>query len=59
VRGVDRSEAIALASKAISEFVIEGIDTTLGFHEWILKHDEFTKNKINTRWVDSVFMKDV
>lgn len=48
VWGKTRPEAIARMKRALSEFVIEGIDTTIPFHQQILDHEQFVKGQITT-----------
>jgi len=46
--GQDRREAIARMQRALSMFVIEGIQTSIPFHQRILAHDEFLAGLIDT-----------
>ena len=39
VRGADRAEAIARGKRALEEFVIEGIKTTIPFHQRVLENE--------------------
>jgi acetyl-CoA carboxylase, biotin carboxylase subunit len=49
--GVDRREALARASRALGELKIEGIKTTIPFHQKIISHPAFRSGAINTRFV--------
>jgi acetyl-CoA carboxylase biotin carboxylase subunit len=53
VHGKDRGEAIIRMKRALNEFVIEGIKTTIPFHLEILDDPDFISGKINTHFIDS------
>lgn len=57
VHGKDRAEAIQLLELALSEYIIEGPKTTIGFHQRILKDARFLNNEVTTKFVDDVFFK--
>lgn len=57
VWGKNRSEAIARAKRALYEFVFEGIDTTIPFHEAVLNDPNFISGKFDTGFIDT-FMND-
>ncbi|MFJ7308866.1 acetyl-CoA carboxylase biotin carboxylase subunit [Peribacillus frigoritolerans] len=52
VHGKDREEAIARMKRALSEFVIEGIDTTIDFHLSLLDHPVFKSGDFNTKFLE-------
>jgi acetyl-CoA carboxylase biotin carboxylase subunit len=52
VHGKDRKEAIAKMERALSEFVIEGIYTTIPFHQKLLKHPNFIQGEFTTKFLD-------
>src|SRR5262249_39777525 len=56
---VDRESARKRMIRALEEFVIEGISTTIGFHLSILKSPEFAASRYNTRWVGERARKEV
>lgn len=49
--GKDRAEAIARMERAIDEYKITGITTTLGFGKFVMKHDAFTTGNFDTHFV--------
>lgn len=51
--GKDREEAIQRMRRALSEFKIEGIPTTISFHEKLLENKDFITSNFNTRWVEN------
>src|SRR5690606_17234863 len=55
VHGVDRSEAISRMTRALTEFRIEGVHTTVAFHRAVLAHPDFLEGRVTTRWVESEF----
>ncbi|WP_297888589.1 acetyl-CoA carboxylase biotin carboxylase subunit [Sulfurihydrogenibium sp.] len=57
VWGKTREEAISRAKRALSEFKIEGLKTTIPFHLQILEHKEFLKGTYTTSLVDREFLK--
>jgi len=52
VYGTDREEALARCRRALSEFVVEGIHTTIPFHLEMLATDAFKSGKVHTKWVE-------
>ncbi len=54
VWGSDRDTAIGRMERAIREFVIEGIKTTLPADLAILAHDDFRNAQHSTKWVEEV-----
>ncbi len=51
-RGKDRSEAIRVMLRALNEFTIEPIKTTIPFHRDVLNDGRFWKGKFYTNFVD-------
>ncbi len=49
--GPTRSIAIARLRRALDEHVITGIETTLPFHRWILRHQAFLSGDVSTGFV--------
>ncbi len=49
VHGKTREEAIAKMKRALSEFVVEGVHTTIPFHLQLLDHPDFVKGEFNTK----------
>jgi acetyl-CoA carboxylase biotin carboxylase subunit len=52
VWGGTREEMLARASRAVSEFAVTGVPTTLGFHAWLLAQEAFRTGELHTTWVD-------
>jgi acetyl-CoA carboxylase biotin carboxylase subunit len=52
VWGEDRQQALHRSERALREFAIEGIETTLPFHRWLVGHEDFVGMKTNTGWAE-------
>lgn len=52
VHAPTREEAIDKMKRALSEFVIEGIHTTIPFHLKLLSHEQFVSGEFNTKFLD-------
>ena len=48
-----REEAISTMERALSEFVIEGINTTIPFHLEVLKSEAFRKGDFTTKFLET------
>jgi acetyl-CoA carboxylase biotin carboxylase subunit len=56
--GKDRTEAIARLLRAIAEYEIEGVVTTLPFGRFVLEHEAFLSGKFDTHFVQNYFTKE-
>lgn len=52
-----REEAINTMSRALSEYVIEGVKTTIPFHQQLMKDENFRKGNFTTKFLESFQMK--
>jgi acetyl-CoA carboxylase, biotin carboxylase subunit len=52
VRGKDRAETIARGRRALEQFVVEGVKTTIPLHRAILNNEQFIRGDISTRFMD-------
>ncbi|MEE9440090.1 MAG: acetyl-CoA carboxylase biotin carboxylase subunit [Saprospiraceae bacterium] len=48
VRAQTREEAIKKMSRALDEFIVEGIKTTIPFHQRLMKNEDFKKGNFDT-----------
>jgi acetyl/propionyl-CoA carboxylase alpha subunit/acetyl-CoA carboxylase carboxyltransferase component len=48
----DFSDAVRRAYRALCEFKIEGVSTSLGFLQSLLSHPDFAANRLYTRFID-------
>jgi acetyl/propionyl-CoA carboxylase alpha subunit len=53
--GKDRQEAIERMIRAIDEYQITGITTTLGFGKFVMQHEAFTSGNFDTHFVKKYF----
>lgn len=58
VWGKDRDEAIARMQRALQEFVIKGIPTTIPFHQRVLRNAFFRRGEIYTNFIQRRLMAD-
>ncbi|RZK57489.1 MAG: acetyl-CoA carboxylase biotin carboxylase subunit [Pedobacter sp.] len=56
--GATRAEAIARMVRAIDEYDITGIQTTLSFGKFVVQHQAFTSGKFDTHFVSKYFNAD-
>ncbi|HEX2834563.1 MAG TPA: acetyl-CoA carboxylase biotin carboxylase subunit [Thermoanaerobaculia bacterium] len=52
VRGKDRTETLSRARRALEQFVVEGVKTTIPLHRAILNNEHFIRGDISTRFMD-------
>ena len=50
--GKTRDEAISRMKRSLSEFVIEGVHTTIPFHLKLLNHEKFIEGEFNTKFLE-------
>src|SRR6185437_772127 len=48
-----REEAINTMERALSEYVIEGVKTTIPFHMQLMKNEEFRKGNFTTKFIEN------
>lgn len=53
-----RPEAIAKMSRALDEFYIEGIKTTIPFHKKLMEHPDFIAGNYTTKFLEDFSMED-
>jgi acetyl-CoA carboxylase biotin carboxylase subunit len=56
VHAPSRTEAIALMRRALDELQIDGIMTTAPLHRRIFRNPDFAEGRIDTTWVERVFL---
>jgi acetyl-CoA carboxylase, biotin carboxylase subunit len=52
-----RQEAIDTMSRALSEYVIEGVKTTIPFHLQLMQHPDFRSGNFTTKFLEGFTMK--
>lgn len=54
VKGKDREEAIAIGERALREFHIGGVHSTIGFHLYMLEDENFLKSAYDLTYIDKL-----
>ncbi len=57
--GRDRNEAIERMNKAIDDYVIEGISTTLKFCQFAINHPDFRDGSFTTKFVEKYYSPEL
>ena len=57
--GSTRSEAIDRLTRAIEEFRINGIETTLPFGKWAINHEAFVKGQFDTHFIANYYKPEL
>jgi len=52
-----RDEAIQTMERALSEFVIEGVKTTIPFHQQLMQNEDFRKGNYTTKFLETFVLK--
>ena len=55
VHGRDREEAIARMKRALNEFIIEGVKTTIPFHLKVLEDKDFLAGNVDTHFIETKY----
>jgi acetyl-CoA carboxylase biotin carboxylase subunit len=50
--GADRQEAIERLKRALAEYVVKGIKTSIPFHQKVMRHPVFVKGQYDTGFID-------
>ncbi|UYW00452.1 acetyl-CoA carboxylase biotin carboxylase subunit [Flavobacterium agricola] len=57
--GKDRNEAIQIMLKAIQDYKIEGVSTTLPFGTFVIEHDAFVSGNFDTNFVKKFYSPEI
>jgi len=57
VHGVDRAEAIAKMERALSQFVVQGIETSIPLHQEIFADEGFRAGQFDTKFMERFLAK--
>ena len=52
-----REEALNTMERALSEFVVEGVKTTIPFHQQLMRNDNFRKGNYTTKFMESFVLE--
>ncbi|MCC7231711.1 MAG: acetyl-CoA carboxylase biotin carboxylase subunit [Bacteroidia bacterium] len=53
-----REEAINTMERALSEFVVEGVKTTIPFHQQLMRNPDFQKGNYTTKFMETFKLED-
>ena len=56
-KGKDRNESISIMKRALDEIIIDGINTNIELHKWILNQNDFINGIYNTNWLEKNITK--
>lgn len=54
----NRIRAIDKMSRALSEYNVDGVPTTIGFHKWVMKNEEFREGNYSTAFIPKNFKSE-
>ena len=57
VSGADREQARARMLRALDEFTVEGVPTTIPVHRWVLQQDTFIRGEHTTTWLERALVE--
>ncbi len=58
-RAQTREEVLAKMNRALDEFIIEGVKTTVPFHQLLMDNEDFRKGKYNTGFINTWDFKNL
>jgi acetyl-CoA carboxylase biotin carboxylase subunit len=53
-----RDEAINTMDRALSEFVVEGVKTTIPFHQQLMRNEAFSKGNYTTKFMETFKLEE-
>jgi acetyl-CoA carboxylase biotin carboxylase subunit len=59
VHAEDRKSAIMRMKRALEEYIIEGIKTTIPFHSKVLNHGDFQKGEYSTKFIEEKLINPI
>lgn len=58
VVGRNRKHCINRTKRALEEFIIEGVKTSIPLHIELMDNEDFVSGNFNIKWLEDVFLKD-
>ncbi|MFP4381060.1 MAG: acetyl-CoA carboxylase biotin carboxylase subunit [Candidatus Sumerlaeia bacterium] len=58
VHGSTREEAMDRMNRALEEYIIEGVKTTIPFHQWVMQNEVFRSGDFGTSFIDENLKSD-
>ncbi len=59
VWGTDRAEAVTRMKRALEEYRVSGVETTIGFHRVIMDNEKFLAGELSTRFLEEEYPDNV
>ena len=56
--GQSRRQAVERMQKALEDFIVSGVDTTIPFHGFLLRNPDFIQGAIHTHWIEDTLLKE-
>ena len=57
-KGRDRKQALLRMKNALKEFIIDGVPTTIPFHQRVIEHPDFASGNYNLDFVEKFMLKE-
>ncbi|HEX4284103.1 MAG TPA: acetyl-CoA carboxylase biotin carboxylase subunit [Terracidiphilus sp.] len=57
--GKDREEAMARTERALSQFVVQGIETSISLHQSIFRDEDFRAGKFDTKFMERFLARQI
>lgn len=54
ISGKDRDDVIGITKRALKEFHIGGVSSTIPFHQYIIEHPDFLSSKYDIKFIDNL-----
>ncbi len=58
VHGANRNECLMRLRRALGEYVIDGLHTTIPFHQRVIGETDFINGEYDNRWLERLFDRD-
>ena len=58
VHGANRNECLMRLRRALGEYVIDGLQTTIPFHQRLIAETDFINGEYDNRWLERLFDRD-
>jgi acetyl-CoA carboxylase biotin carboxylase subunit len=55
-KGKDRISAIENMQRFLNKCIVTGVETTIPFHQRLIKHPDFINGRVNTRWLEDAIL---
>jgi acetyl/propionyl-CoA carboxylase alpha subunit len=55
VRGADRQQGLDRMARALREFLILGVRTSIPLHRWLIAHPDVRSGNVDTGWLERTF----